>query len=100
MINIRQVTIDDAEDVCRICCDDLGYRCDKTLVRERISQLDPEREAVFVAVSDDKVIVLTLSVFDSPRLFLSHFKMIAFTGNPESAAPEATSRSRNVGTLQ
>lgn len=56
MINIRQVTIDDAGDVCRICCDDLGYRCDKTLVRERISQLDPEREAVFVAVDDDKVI--------------------------------------------
>ena len=55
-IDIRPVSVDDFEDVCKICCDDLGYQCDKYLVKERISQLDPAREAVFVAVSDDKVV--------------------------------------------
>lgn len=55
-ITIRPVTRDDAEDVCRICCEDLGYQCDKYLVGERISQLDANREAVFVAVADDKVV--------------------------------------------
>ena len=55
-VDIRPVTRDDSEDVCRICCDDLGYQCDKYLVSERISQLDPSREAVFVAIADGKVV--------------------------------------------
>ncbi|MBR6403743.1 MAG: GNAT family N-acetyltransferase [Eubacterium sp.] len=55
-IDVRYVNVDDAEDVCRICCDDLGYQCDKYLVKERISQLDTAREAVFVAVADDRVV--------------------------------------------
>ena len=50
------MTRDDAEDVCRICCDDLGYQCDKSLVKERITQLDPGREAVYVALIDERVI--------------------------------------------
>ncbi len=56
MFVIRQVTCDDAEDVCRICCEDLGYQCDKMLVRERITELDSEREAVYVALVDDSVV--------------------------------------------
>lgn len=56
MIDIRLVNSDDAEDVCRLCCEDLGYQCDKTLVKERIIQLDPEREAVFVALMDGTVV--------------------------------------------
>ncbi len=52
---IRQVKTEDAADVCRICCDDLGYQCDKSLVKERILRLDPEREAVFVALVDGRV---------------------------------------------
>lgn len=55
-VDIRLVTRDDAEDVCRICCDDLGYQCDKSLVKERITQLDPGREAVYVALIDERVI--------------------------------------------
>ena len=55
-LSIRLVTCDDASDVCRICCDDLGYQCDRALVKERISQLDNEREAVFVAVIDETVV--------------------------------------------
>ncbi len=49
-VTVRPVTEADASEVCLICCDDLGYQCDKTLVKLRISQLDEKREAVFVAV--------------------------------------------------
>jgi hypothetical protein len=55
-VTIRTVVKEDAEDVCRICCDDLGYQCDKYLVGERIQQLDKNREAVFVAILDEKVV--------------------------------------------
>ena len=53
---VRPVTTDDAVEVCELCQNDLGYQCDKTLVKERINQLNPEREAVFVAVIDDSVV--------------------------------------------
>lgn len=52
---IRLVKTEDAAEVCRICCDDLGYQCDKSLVKERILRLDPDREAVFVALVDGQV---------------------------------------------
>lgn len=53
---IRPVKSSDAEDVCRICCEDLGYQCEKNLVKERINRLALSREAVFVAEVDDKVV--------------------------------------------
>ncbi|MBQ8950165.1 MAG: GNAT family N-acetyltransferase [Eubacterium sp.] len=56
MVTVRQVTEADAGEVCLICCDDLGYQCDKTLVKLRISQLDTEREAVFVAIYDEQIV--------------------------------------------
>ena len=56
VISIRLVNGDDASQVCAICCDDLGYQCDRALVKERISQLDDVREAVFVAVIDENVV--------------------------------------------
>ena len=56
VISIRLVNGDDASQVCAICCDDLGYQCDRALVKERISQLEDEREAVFVAVIDENVV--------------------------------------------
>ena len=52
---VRPVAEADAAKVCLICCEDLGYQCDKTLVKMRINQLEPEREAVFVAVVDDAI---------------------------------------------
>ncbi len=52
---VRPVAETDAAKVCLICCEDLGYQCDKTLVKMRINQLEPEREAVFVAVVDDAI---------------------------------------------
>ena len=55
-VEVRQVTDDDAEDISRLCLEGLGYRCDRILVKNRISQLDPEREAVFVAVNNGTVV--------------------------------------------
>ena len=55
-IAVRPVTETDAAEVCMICCEDLGYQCDKTLVKLRISQLDTEREAVFVAIFEDRIV--------------------------------------------
>ena len=53
---IRLITGEDAQDVSQLCCEGMGYHCDRTLVRERIAHLDPEREAVFVAELDGSVV--------------------------------------------
>ena len=55
-IIVRPVVGDDAADICELCCMDLGYQCDKFLVSERISQLEADREAVFVAELEGKVV--------------------------------------------
>ena len=52
-IKIRTVSIDDADDICAISGKYLGYPCEPSLVREKIGNLNPDREAVFVAVKDD-----------------------------------------------
>ena len=53
---VRPVTNDDATDICELCCMDLGYQCDKFLISERINQLEADKEAVFVAELDGKVV--------------------------------------------
>lgn len=55
-IEIRSVTAEDAEDICRISSADLGYECDTALVRKKIAGLDPARETVLVAVMDGAVV--------------------------------------------
>jgi hypothetical protein len=49
---IREASIDDYMAIQQICEKDLGYTCDPKLVRGRLSNLDKERECVFVAVQD------------------------------------------------
>ena len=46
---VRKITIDDAEDICKICSQEMGYECAPTLVKSKIEKLDSKREAVFVA---------------------------------------------------
>ena len=46
---IREATIEDAFAICNISCADLGYDCSCEFVSTRISNLDKEREKVFVA---------------------------------------------------
>lgn len=53
---IRDAVSGDYIDICKICCDDLGYNCHAELIKERIEKLDSDRERVFVAVADDRVV--------------------------------------------
>ena len=53
---VRPLTAGDAEAICKICSEDLGYPCTVELVKSKIAGLDSAREAVFVALSDDKCI--------------------------------------------
>lgn len=55
-IEIRTVTAEDAEAICRISSEDLGYGCEVSLVRQKIEALDPAREVVFAAVADGEVV--------------------------------------------
>lgn len=53
---IRNTTKNDASGICKICCDDLGYNCTVDLVEKRLSELDLNREQVFVAEYNSTVI--------------------------------------------
>lgn len=53
---IRQVNADDYKHIAEICRNDLEYDADEILVKNRIEQLDGSREAIFVAVCNDKVV--------------------------------------------
>lgn len=55
-IKIRVVSIYDANEICAICSDDLGYPCDLSLVMRKIRNLSVERETVFVALIDESVV--------------------------------------------
>ena len=54
-IIIRAVSANDADEICTISSEDLGYPCDLSLVREKIGNINSDREAVFVAWADDIV---------------------------------------------
>lgn len=55
-IIIRQAKIEDYKDICKICCDDLGYNCSEELVKERLEGLDKNDERVLVAVYNSEVV--------------------------------------------
>lgn len=55
-IIIRQARIEDYKDICKICCDDLGYNCSEELVKERLEGLDKNNERVLVAVYNSEVV--------------------------------------------
>lgn len=55
-IIIRQAKIEDYKDICKICCDDLGYNCREELVKERLKGLDKNSERVLVAVYNSEVV--------------------------------------------
>lgn len=54
-MNIRKADISDASAICRICTDDLGYKCSEEFVLNRLKNIDGSREAVFVAETDGTV---------------------------------------------
>lgn len=53
---IRKAVVDDFEEIHKICEMDLGYNCDKELLKERLEALNPARECVLVGVLDGKVV--------------------------------------------
>lgn len=53
---IREASEADASYVCKISCEDLGYSCNSELVKSRLSNLDKNREAVFVAQIQNNVV--------------------------------------------
>lgn len=52
---IREVRIEDSKAIKDICTNDLGYQCDEQLVKLRISNLEINRECVFVADIEGEV---------------------------------------------
>lgn len=55
-MEIRNALTGDFKAICRICCKDLGYECSEELVRERLENIDPGREAVFVACENGEAV--------------------------------------------
>lgn len=53
---IRKAVVDDFEEIHKICEMDLGYICDKELLKERLEEVDPARECVLVGILDAKVV--------------------------------------------
>ncbi len=53
---IRKATVEDYAYIGAIIRDCLGYSCDDFVVKRKLSQVDMDREVVFVAEIDDKVI--------------------------------------------
>lgn len=53
---IRNAKVSDCSQIAEILRNDLGYDCTDELVKNRLSNLDPRREAVFAAVKDGEVV--------------------------------------------
>lgn len=52
----RKFQVSDHVDICKICNEELGYECERNLVKRRLEYLNKEREMVFVAEVDSKVV--------------------------------------------
>lgn len=55
-INIRKACADDAAYISELCKNGLGYDCTVEFVMDKLNKLDLNREAVFAAAFDEKVI--------------------------------------------
>lgn len=53
---IREADVSDAFAICKISCDDLGYKCGDKLVLKRLKELEHGREKVFVSETDGIVV--------------------------------------------
>ena len=53
---IRKIEIKDADELCKICSEEMGYECDSDLVKSKIEKLDSKREAVFVAEEESQLL--------------------------------------------
>lgn len=53
---IRKYEISDHVDICKICNRELGYNCEKSLVSKQLENLNENREMVFVAELNARVV--------------------------------------------
>jgi GNAT superfamily N-acetyltransferase len=56
VIMVRRIRTDDCENIRKICVEELGYECERGLIEARVNELDENREAVFVAESDNRIV--------------------------------------------
>lgn len=70
---IRNAEVSDYLQIAEILRNDLGYECADELVKSRLAELDPRREAVFAAVKDGEVV----GVVHIERYELLYFKTLA-----------------------
>ena len=87
---VRSASIDDANEICKICNEDLGYSCNSSLVMEKIKAINFSREAVYVALVD-KIVVGFVHVERYDVLFLETMANIL------GLAVKSTHRSNGVG---
>lgn len=53
---IRKYEISDYVDICKICNNELRYNCEKSLVSKQLENLNEDREMVFVAELNARVV--------------------------------------------
>ena len=53
---LREAKVNDCLGICKVATDDLGYKCELELVKYRLENIDTNREKVYVAEVDGRVI--------------------------------------------
>lgn len=89
-VMIRAVSIDDTNEICAICGEELGYPCDLSLVMDKIKNIDVNREAVYVALVDEIVV----GFIHVERYDILYFETMA---NILGLAVKATYRRNGIG---
>lgn len=92
-MEIREARVEDAKGICTICSEELGYLCEPCLVEEKLKKLDSEREAVFVAVSDENTVLGYIHIERYDTLYLETM------GNVLGLAVKSTCRRNGIGKL-
>lgn len=53
---IREAKVNDYLGICKVATDDLGYKCEPELVKYRLENIDTNREKVYVAETEEKIV--------------------------------------------
>lgn len=75
---IRKIKSADCEEVRKICIEEPGYECERSLIAARVRELDESREAVFVAEREkcqDRLSALAKDRRSSPQPHLGRVQL-------------------------
>lgn len=53
---LREAKVNDYLGICKVATDDLGYKCEPELVKYRLENIDANREKVYVAETEEKIV--------------------------------------------